>query len=218
MTNVEEAKTGRGSRRARVADSGGGSWASSSQDFIRVATMLYEQSATFAQRHDGNVSVYALPGVPMLFSAIRCLLIELHAGMHTDLVPDRVCLSQLAEATNEVAFILDRYSLPTALGHDLQLLLEIRHEIIHPAHRPTGTPTNTPTYLFDLRDRGLLQTTGQAADYVWLSQLQSHRLFTWAFETVEQVATVLVTAHGVHHMTPIALLDSYGAFRRWTVP
>ena len=101
-----------------------------------------------------------------------------------------------------------------SLERDLRLLVEIRHEIVHPAHRPTGNSTNTPLYLAPLRERGLLQSAGEESDYVWLSQLQSHRLFRWSFQTVEQVVAILLEHHQVRSHGPVGLLDSYAAYRR----
>src|SRR5262249_6423511 len=120
-----------------------------------------------------------------------------------------------AAASNDLPFILRRYRIPGRLQRDLRLLVEVRHEIVHPAHRPMGSSINTPLYLATLRKRGLLQSTNNSKlDYVWLSQLQSHKLFRWSFQTVEELVAILFEQHQVKPIFPVGLLDSYSAYRR----
>ena len=69
-------------RKARLTEYRSGSWASSSQDYIRHATKLFEHSASYARSIDGNCSPYALSGLPILLSALRAMLIEANSGMH----------------------------------------------------------------------------------------------------------------------------------------
>lgn len=60
-----------------------GAWGTSSQDFIHLANLLFEKSAAYAKHVDGNCSIYTWAGIPMLFSALRCLLVELNEGSLT---------------------------------------------------------------------------------------------------------------------------------------
>ena len=65
-----------------------GSWGTSSQDFIYLAKLLYGHSAEYAKRcSDGNCSAYTPAGIPILFSALRCLLIELNADIFHMVAP-----------------------------------------------------------------------------------------------------------------------------------
>jgi hypothetical protein len=189
-------KDGRTSRRVRTAVPHSGAWASSSQDFARLATLLYGHSKRYSEQHDGNVSIYALAGIPVLFSALHALLIELSSGIYSDLALDLDALGTLAITANDVTFIVDNYTVPRELREDLEMLAEVRHEIVHPSHRPGPERHNTPAYLVRLRDQALLQSTGNEIDYVWISQLQSHKLFRWAFTTVADTVGLLLEAHG----------------------
>lgn len=204
---------GRESRTGRVRASQGGSWASSSQDFARLAGLLYKLSSDYAAAHDGNVSIYALAGFPPLFSALRCLLIELNGGMYGEL-PRQAVLEALARAPNDVTVILAHYSVPEGLKNQLSLLLQVRNEIVHPAHLPGGDESNTPAYLEPLRAAGLLQSTGAAADYTWIAQLQSHRLFRWAFVTIRQTVKLLLMSHSLSELSANGLAYSYTAYER----
>ncbi|MBI3045225.1 MAG: hypothetical protein HYY78_20620 [Betaproteobacteria bacterium] len=206
---------GRESRRSRVRDDHGGVWGSSSQDFLHLVDLLFEKSVEYAKRTDGNCSIYALAGVPLLFSALRCLLIELNAGMHTASPPRQQVLTDLASSPNDIKVILSHYSVPTDLQRRLELLVEVRHEIVHPAHRPGSDKHNTPAYLAPLRSAGLLQSTGSDSDYIWIGQLQSHKLFRWAFETVKLTVEILLTAHGVRGFMGDGLRASYSKYERF---
>lgn len=204
---------GRKSRRSRVAEDHSGAWGSSSQDFVRLATLLFEKSATYARHVDGNCSVYTWAGIPMLFSALRCLLIELNSGMLTASQPNAAILDKLAESPNDVCVIVECYpTFPPELREKLELLLDVRHEIIHPAHRPGPEKTNTPGYLVSLRTAGVLQSTGNEIDYTWLSQLQSHRLFQWAFDVMRNTADALLRIHNVPSYELIGILRSYSKY------
>lgn len=202
---------GRESRRSRTVGDHSGTWATSSQDFVRVAGLLYESSGKEAERTDGNCSVYALAGIPMLLSALRCLLLELNAGMYGPVESGDI-LSQLADKANDVQVVCSNSSVSSELQVRLAPLIEVRHEIVHPAHRPGMEPSNTPTYLKALRDAGLLQSTGTEADYDWLAQLQSHRLFGWAFETVRMTVDVLLAKHVMPPFVAEGLRSSYSRF------
>ncbi len=204
---------GRASRESRIREHKGGVWGSSSQDFVHLANTLFELSASDAHSVDGNCSMYALAGIPMLFSALRCLLIELNAGtMYTGTLVSPEVQQELAATGSDVRFILQHYSVPLDLRNRLQLLEQIRHEILHPSHRPSGDAGNTPVYLRQLRDEHLLQSTGKDTDYIWLEQLKSHRLFRWAFETVRETAELLLQTHEVQPFITSLLLASYAQY------
>jgi hypothetical protein len=168
-----------------------GAWQSASTDYVNLAKLLYGLSAREAAGGDGNCSAYVLAGIPMLFSALRCLMIELDGGMIRPGLPNTVALQALDETRNDVIALRQRLQ-PSTLLDDVQLLYEVRNEIIHPAHRPGPERNGTPGYLLRLRDEGLLQTTGQDVDYPWPSQLHSHRLFRWACELFARLTAELL--------------------------
>lgn len=200
------------SRRSRFTQDHPGPKSTSSQDFVRLATLLYQTSALDLKNTDGNQSIYALAGIPMLFSALRCLLVELNDGFLSNGHSNREVLEKLAMQSNDVKVIVECYpQMPADLCADLKLLLEIRHEIIHPSHRPGPEKNNTPSYLFSLRLAGLLQSTERETDYTWMGQLQSHKLFRWAFDTVAQTVEVLLRAHDSYALDGI--LESYSRYK-----
>jgi len=88
------------------------------------------------------------------------------------------------------------YAIPDELYDDLKLLGELRNELIHPAHTSTGTADNWPEYLKRIKEKGLLQSTGDpAGDYIMLSQIASHRLLVWAIDLTEQLWQIVFRAH-----------------------
>ncbi len=203
---------GLASRRSRVRDFHPGGWASSSVDFVHLAKLLFTSSAQHSREFDGNVSPYTLAGLPMLFSSLRCLLIELNSGpmWGGSGEPRQAVLADLAVSFNDIAVVRRHYALPAGLSEQLELLLQVRHEILHPAHRPGGEADNTPAYLRPLRELGLLQSTGDDdADYPWISQLRSHRLFKWAFETFRSTVHLLLHEHRVEPSKAQLLMASY---------
>lgn len=177
-----------------------------------MAGILFRHSEKYAKSLDGNCSIYALAGIPMLFSAIRCLLIELHAGGVWGTSRGNFDVLTALAGDNDVPFILKHYSISPALTTDLSILHEVRNEIIHPAHRPGAERNNTPAYLNTLRTSELLQSTGQQTDYIWISQLQSHRLFRWAFATIQATVDVLLIAHQVPEYAAAGLRESYNRY------
>jgi hypothetical protein len=199
---------GRTSREARLLENLSGTWGSSSQDFAHLARLLYRHSYEYARSYDGNVSPYVFAGIPMLLAAVRCLLIELSSGLFGS-TRDQTRLQALATSANDIEYAISRYPIPKALAADMRLLVQIRHELLHPSHRPSGTPHNTPSYLDDLRQRTLLQSTGKIPDYVWIDQLKSHRLFRWACVTVETLVGILLTSHAVPRETADGIRESY---------
>ena len=184
------------SRKDRLTKRFGGAWGTSSQDFLMLVDMLYAASKRYADGGDGNFSPYTLAGVPTLLAAFRCLLIEVNDGVLTDLVSREDALASLAKSRNEISFLEDWYTIPAELLADLRLLQEVRNEIVHPSHRPGPEADNTPTYLRSLKDRGLLQSTGKEADYIWIGQLQSHRLFRWAWQQLDEAVNIVLREHG----------------------
>src|SRR5574341_74851 len=200
---------GRTSRESRVRETRGGVWGSSSQDFVHLAEVLYRLSAEYARRLDGNCSVYALAGIPMLLSALRCLLIELNSDLWLTGRANQALLADLATSSSDIRVILTHYTILPELRERLELLVQVRHEILHPAHRPSGDTGNTPAYLQPLREASLLQSTGEKADYIWLEQLKSHRLFRWAFQTVRETVAILVEAHQLPVFAAAGLIASY---------
>lgn len=149
----------------------------------------------------------------MLFSALRCLLIELNEGMYSS-SSNNEALKKLAKCINEVVFISEQYpATPENLKKKLVLLYEVRNEIVHPAHAPSEEKNNTPAYLSSLREEGLLQSAGTGADYIWVDQLQSHRLFVWAFDIVRETVDVLLDAHGVPDYSADGLRQSYARYQ-----
>lgn len=208
-------KSGRTDRKDRLTDGRSGSWASSSQDYIRHATMLYEHSAAYARSVDGNCSPYALSGLPVLFSALRAMLIEANSGMY-GLGRDEDALKELAETANEILFLAKKYHLSEEQTSHLALLYEARNEIIHPSHMPAGTSHGTPVNMIPLREIGLLQSTGtEESDYTWISQLQSHKLFQEAFAVIENVATIVLKEHHPAEDTLRLHVQSYARYREY---
>ena len=205
---------GRKSRKSRVCENHSGSWGTSSQDFIYLAMLLYGHSAEYAKGSDGNCSAYTPAGIPILFSALRCLLIELNADIYHTGRANQDVLEKLAKSANDIEVIFKHYSIPTELHDRLELLVQVRHEILHPAHRPSGDVRNTPAYLAPLRWAKLLQSTGVKSDYIWLDQLRSHRLFSWGFKTVKQTVAILLETHQLPPSEAAKLIASYSVKRR----
>lgn len=173
-------------RKDRILQPHSGVVGSSSQDMVRLAYILSMHSKEYAQQFDGNVSIYAIAGIPVLFSALRALLIEGNTGMFGIAAKER--LKDLAN-DNELKFLGKYYDLDHDVLKDFGLAYEVRNEIAHPSHLPAGTESGVPEYLAELQDLKLLQPG------IWLSQLQSHKLFYWVSEIFEKVATAVLNAH-----------------------
>ena len=124
---------GRADRANRLRNFLSGPCASSSQDYVRLTNLLFEQSASYASATDGNCSVYALAGVPILFSALRALLIECNYGMY-GAGRNEERLEVLSKSANEILFLAKNYKIPITLQQRLEILYEVRNEIIHPTH------------------------------------------------------------------------------------
>lgn len=209
------ATKGRKSRGSRLTSTPhGGSCATSSQDYMNLVDELFQLSADWAEeRGGGNGSLYTPAAIPMLFSAFRCLLIELNSQISLGRNPE--ALEQLAKNKNDVVVFSERYSPERGLLVDLELLHEIRNEIVHPATLPEGTPHNTPAYLIELRQRGLLQSTGKEdSDYIWSDQLRSHRLLIWAYEVIANSAIHAINSHDLHKLVAQGYTARYEGYIR----
>ncbi len=69
--------------------------------------------------------------------------------------------------------------------------------------------------MLSLRDRGLLRSAGKEdGDYAWIAQLQSHRLFRWAFFTVERIAEAVLGMHYSMQDCRALHLQSYRAYQK----
>ncbi len=196
---------GRKSREDRLTTEKSGAWASSSTDFVVLVRHLYCHSRDYAESVDGNYSPYALCAIPMLFSALRCLMIEYESFPP----PDRAVLEVLTKP-NDFANMLNRYKVTGQLLREAELLNGIRNEIAHPAHRPTGTPDNWPGYLREIKKMGLLQSTGGSeADYVLIAQMSSHNLLAWACRVTRDIAACILRSNSQKAETLAGFLDSY---------
>jgi len=186
---------GRQSRTDRLISHHVGAWATTSQDYVVLATQIFALSASEASRNQKAMSAFVFAGLPLLFSAVRALLIECNSrawGAELNVV----ALERLAREPNELPLLREQYEIDARLASELGLLYEVRNEIVHPSHRPSGTADNTPDYLRSLKALGILVSTGDPkSDYTWTDQLQSHALFRFAFSRVE--ATVVKVL--VHH-------------------
>lgn len=202
---------GRTSRKSRVTENNNGTWGSSSQDFVRLAYLLFKSSKEYAEKCGGNCSPYSLAGIPVLLSALRALLIEVNTTMYGKAdCPQR--LERIVK--NEIAVLLNEYPIPAPHKLDLELLVEVRNEMVHPAHRPGPERNNTPEYLSPLlKEKRLLESTGMDCDYLWINQLQSHRLFKWAFEIMEATVEIILGVHEFDADTSEGLRNSYSRYR-----
>ncbi len=197
--------SGRADRESRLTENRSGAWGSSSADFMRVARLLFNHSKVYASTIDGNSSPYTLCAIPMLLSSLRCLVVE-----HASYPPADVVTLKILMELNDFAKILDRYHIDDPLKSEAALLQELRHEITHPAHRPTGTADNWPDYLRVLKDRGLTQSTWRVdSDYIFFSQLQSHRLFAWSWRVVRDLAETILRSDPRKSSVLIGFLDNY---------
>lgn len=129
------AAEGRKSREDRLLKEHSGAWGTSSVDFVVLVRDLYRLSKQYAESFDGNCSRFTYCGIPMLLTAIRCLMIEYESSHPTDYDALKV-LSEPGDLVN----MLKHYKTPDELLQEAKDLNEIRNEIIHPAHLPTGTP------------------------------------------------------------------------------
>lgn len=166
-------RSGTTDRRERLSAKRSGVSATSSQDYLHLAHLLFRHSEAYAvQCVGGNCSRYTWAGLPILLAALQALVVEYEFILHphpTTKPPDI--------ATPE---FIARYGISGELLEDFKDLVELRNEIIHPAHAATGTTDNWPLYLARVKAKGILESTGEEHDFVLLSQIASHRLFVWA--------------------------------------
>jgi hypothetical protein len=145
----------------------------------------------------------------MLLSSLRCLAVE-----YASFLPfDADALDELA-APDDFGKMLTRYRVEEPLRSEALLLQEVRNEIIHPVHRPTGTSDNCPDYLRPLKSQGLLQSTGKVdSDYIFLSQLQSHRLLKWACRVTGDLAAKVIQSNPAKIAAFGGFIENYNSLR-----
>src|ERR1035437_112165 len=173
-------------RQQRLTNRKPGQSATSSQDFLFVASKLYALSWREAKKSvNGNWSGYAYAGIPLLISSIHAFIVEYEYMLRPKAdLQDIVALDAILEK---------RYGVSGYLLQDVKDLYEIRNELTHPAHLPPGTPDNWPEYLRRIKALGLLNSTGKSdADYDLLSQVASHKLFLWATDVTKRVFQAIV--------------------------
>ena len=143
------------------------------------------------------------------------MLIESNSGMY-GLGRDENALKRLGDDPNELHFIAEKYRLRREHEFRLSLLYEVRNEIIHPAHMPAGTSHGTPVDMLRLRELGFLQSTSNDNnDYIWISQLQSHQLFRWAFSAIEDSAAIVLKEHHVSQEDFVFHMQSYTRYKEY---
>lgn len=196
--------TGTRDRKDRILDPKNGVFGTSSRDLVWLSFVLMGHSKEYAQRFDGNVSIYAVAGIPVLFSALRALLIEANNGIFGIGAKER--LNDLV-AMNEIKFLEAYYPLRGDLKESFRLAYEVRNEIAHPSHLPAGTETGTPEYLSELRNQNLLQSG------IWMSQLQSHKLYFWVSEKFEKIAELVIHEHHSDQEAAKEHLESWQRYR-----
>lgn len=173
-------------RQDRLTNRKPGQWATSSQDFLFVASKIYALSWREAKKSaNGNWSGYAYAGIPLLVSSIHAFIVEYENMLRPNSGVQRI------DALD--AILEQRYHVTGPLLEDFKDLIELRNELAHPVHLPPGTPDNWPQYLRRIKDLGLLNTTGRSdGDYDLLGQIASHRLFRWAMEVGKRVFQAIV--------------------------
>lgn len=185
------ASAGRSDRSSRVTQRKPGAWGTTSQDLLYVAVRLFRLSREEASsRPDKNTSRFVYAGIPLLLAAAHSFAIEYEGIMNLGTVPAELSQDSL------VSLMEKKYGVSGDLLQSLHDLVEIRHEIIHPIPLPTGTPDNWPDYLRRVKDKGLLNSTGDPnADYILLAQIASHRLFAWAVEVTKRLYRAIINSN-----------------------
>lgn len=211
-------KPGKKSRNERLTNSLPGAWGAYSQSYMRLALTLLEASYQHALGNkDQNVSPYPLTGIPLLFSALRALLIECNSGLYDmTLKEDKAIMERLSKDPNELKILYESYKVDGNLYEELSMMYEIRNELVHPALRPSGTQDMTPDYLRPLKELGVLQSTGDpSGDYPWMNQLESHRLFVYCFELLEKISHKVLPKHHTDPNDLFGHLLTYKAFHQF---
>lgn len=175
-------------RRERVTTRHGGWSASSSQDYLHLAHLLFCHSKSYAAGcAGGNCSKYTWAALPILLAALQALVVEYEFILNPQAVAK-------PSDINSPEFV-SRYGIAGELLENFNDLIELRNEVVHPAHAPTGTPDNWPGYLTRVKKLGVLESTGAADhDYVLLGQIASHRLFAWAVQIVRSLYEVVIAS------------------------
>lgn len=198
---------GRQSRNDRLTKPQSGAWASSSVDFVVLVRHLRKHSSEFAAANGGNCSPYALCAIPMLLSALRCLMIECEAQAR----PGQSSLEAFTRP-NDLMAMLECYGVPASLLDEAKWLNEVRNEILHPAHLPSGTEDNWPAYLRGLKATGVLQSTGNpGADFDLIAQLSSHRLLAWSCRVARDLAEIVIRFHAERLPLVSNFLDTWNS-------
>lgn len=203
--SMQENRTPKRQRDERLVMNFDGVMGSSSVDFMRLVRLLYAHSARYAAAHDGNVTPYTLAAIPMLFSALRCFVIEYESHWPSN----SEALSAL-KYIGDINKILDRYGIEDPLRTEAFFLREIRNEILHPVHRPTGTKDNWPDSLREVKNMGVLQSSGLPdADYIMMAQMGSHRLFGFACGVVRDIVSTIIASDSRKQSFFLPFLGAY---------
>lgn len=204
------ANTGRTDRSGRITQRKSGTWGTTSQDLLFVGVRLFRLSREESScRPDKNTSRFVYAGIPLLLAAAHSFAIEYEAIMNLGAVPAELSKDSL------VSLMEKRYGVSGDLLQNLQDLAEIRHEIIHPIPLPTGTPDNWPDYLRRVKNKGLLNTTGDPnADYILLAQIASHRLFAWSVEVTKSLYSAIINSNPAKTQMFQPLLDNFESLFR----
>ena len=179
---------GRRDRIERLSAKRSGVAATSSQDYLHLAHLLFAHSKAYAANCvGGNCSRYTWAGLPMLLAALQALVVECEFILHP-------APSGAPVDINTPDFI-SRYGITGDLLEDFRDLIELRNEIVHPAHATTGTKDNWPDYLIRIKGLGVLESTGEDHDFVLLTQIASHRLFSWAVQVDRALYEKVIFSH-----------------------
>jgi hypothetical protein len=202
---VERIASGRRSRSARLIDRTSGTWQSSSTDFLMLVRKLFLAAGEEASQTDGNCAHSTWAGIPMLFSALRCFMIE-----HAARANDQQILKIMTE-NNDLPKALKEVGTSKNILDEFYILHEIRNEIIHPAHLPSGINENTPEYFLDFKKRNLLQSTRRNdSDYSFLDQLASFKLFKWACRVCRDAGGRIIFHYSKSSFGSINTFDGIG--------
>ena len=195
-------KLGWKDRKERLSSKRSGVSATSSQDYLHLAHLLFQNSAEYAARTvGGNCSRYTWAGLPILLAAMQALVVEYEFILHP--APDG---NPLDITKSE---FVERYGIDGELLENFRDLIEIRNEIIHPAHAATGRSDNWPAYLDRIKSLGVLESTGEKHDFVLLSQIASHRLFAWAAQIVSKLYEKVILSDVTRAPLFVGFLSSF---------
>lgn len=199
---------GRTDRSCRIAERKSGGWGSSSQDLLYLAARLFRLSRDeSSSRPDRNNSRFVYAGIPLLLGSTYSFAIEYEGFMNLCPVPTELIKDNL------VRIMKERYGVSGDLLQDLRDLVQIRHEIIHPIPLPVGTRDNWPNYLRRVKEKGLLNTSGDPnADYILLGQIASHRLFTWAVEVTKSLYVAIINSNPAKAPACLPFLGNFNTF------